>query len=1222
MRYQAFQNFYTNMALITEQAQLRLSVDGKQALDELSKYEIEVKTLSSSQKLLTSEMKTYEKELEQVRAKKQKLKDSIIELRKNTSANSKEIAEATAQYAQLGKKENEIALASLRVNKTYKEQEVVLDNAKKKTDELRASQSLQLRQAASLLYEQKQLRSELTSLTFGTESYIQALKRLDEIEGELKSREELTGRKNGIGASIAQKITPEPESTSIIDEITEKFSGTLSVVTLLVGYVSLLGTVIGKAFDAAREFGTAIGGLTAITGIEKGSEDLTYYIKEAQILGDVFGESSPKIIEAIQVVGSLKAELLNTKEALIDTTEQVMVLAAASGGMLSIDDSARAVTGSLNQFGEAADQSRRYINVLAAGAKEGSSEIQQTSEAFEKAGSVLKQNNITFEQSNALVQVLAGKALYGAEAGTALRNIFSKLEVTTNKDLNPAIVGLNTALDNLAKLSPQEIVKLFGVESLVAANALIEQRQEVDRLTKAVTGTNEAYDQYAKRIDNLDGDIKKYDQAWSGIWEDLGKKYEGFFRKVTSMTTEMLNQIRYFNIEIGGDSFIKVQTFGDISKQRAIEENYKKITQKAQNDARSLMNDFANGGGSGNILQKQLAGLNSALHQAKGGISLAMDNYVKAREKNLGQEQIQEILNDKKYHEAKYNFAKVESARLISIDKASEETKKKLQEGYDKDAQDKKDKEQQRTQKIEETKQHKRVEIEAKNIQEIAKLNAEAIENDLDREIRKVEVEGENAKKAKEKELTDAEFSEVEKEKLLSAFKVAQDGRTKRAISELREKAQLEDEKKAEESAKKILDITDRITRDHLQKNITKSNEQGDNFSVFNAKASLLEFERSQELRNKDLTSEQKFLIDKHYNDLYTAAFEELLKSEKVKTLKNKQEALNDEVQLTKDNVFKHHDAKAALLNFEYAQELINADKTGKSVEGIHRKYAEKRKEIDKELWQQIGQFAVQTYSTITEGFINSQNLDAQADQINLDNQKGRRLQALDAELKAGRITQKEYDAQKLKDEVEFDKKQRAIKRKQAQADHDANVIKATQSAIQSILQTMSSVPFPFNIPLAAIQAGLAFDQVSKLAAMPIPEFFDGGYTGNGGNAPKANDGKGGFFAIMHPNELTLSNADLSTDWGRTISRIYEARSVNNSIINTTQQAAITPTTNVDQSNKIIAEALMKVSDSNDKLTETLQSGIVAKNLWTPQDVDKLSTLQQENNKTKGKSLN
>lgn len=292
------------------------------------------------------------------------------------------------------------------------------------------------------------------------------------------------------------------------------------------------------------EFAKAMGGLAAITGLDlvKDAKDLDFYASSARSLGKAFAESSVEIVKTITIVGSLKPELLKQKEALVDITKDIITLSKASGGILSIEDSARAVTGALNQFDEAASQSTRYINVMAAGAKEGSSEINETAAAFKESGAVLKASNISFEQSNALVQALSSKMIKGGEAGTNLRNIFAKL-LTGTDELNPAVVGLEASLEGLSKLSPAEILKKFGQESVVAAMTLVEMRGKVNGLTTAITGTNEATEQYEKQINNLSGDLDKFGQSWSAMWLNIGSSQDGALRNLIQGVTGAINFI-------------------------------------------------------------------------------------------------------------------------------------------------------------------------------------------------------------------------------------------------------------------------------------------------------------------------------------------------------------------------------------------------------------------------------------------------------------------------------------------------------------------------------------------------------------------------------------------------------------------------------------------------------------------------------------------------------
>ena len=81
----------------------------------------------------------------------------------------------------------------------------------------------------------------------------------------------------------------------------------------------------------------------------------------------------------------------------------------------------------LNAPIEAASEMERMMNVMAAGAQEGASEVVQTSQALVQAGGMAKLANVSFEETNSALQALAQGGKYGAEAGVGLRNVLIKM---------------------------------------------------------------------------------------------------------------------------------------------------------------------------------------------------------------------------------------------------------------------------------------------------------------------------------------------------------------------------------------------------------------------------------------------------------------------------------------------------------------------------------------------------------------------------------------------------------------------------------------------------------------------------------------------------------------------------------------------------------------------------------------------------------------------------
>lgn len=95
-------------------------------------------------------------------------------------------------------------------------------------------------------------------------------------------------------------------------------------------------------------------------------------------------QSATDIMDAFKLVGSAKPELLSNKEALAAVTEQTLILASASG--MTLRNAVDAVTLSLNQYGDGADQAARYANVMAAGSKYGSAAVESVTKSIKSSG--------------------------------------------------------------------------------------------------------------------------------------------------------------------------------------------------------------------------------------------------------------------------------------------------------------------------------------------------------------------------------------------------------------------------------------------------------------------------------------------------------------------------------------------------------------------------------------------------------------------------------------------------------------------------------------------------------------------------------------------------------------------------------------------------------------------------------------------------------------------
>lgn len=293
---------------------------------------------------------------------------------------------------------------------------------------------------------------------------------------------------------------------------------------------------------STTDFGQAVADLSAITGAT--GKDLDFLRQKSMEFGETTTLSASQAAEAFRVIASAKPDLLSNVEALAQVTEQAIALAEATGD--DLPTAANTLGASLNMFNKGAEESARFINVLAAGSKFGAAQVGEMAESLKFAGGIAaNMSNLSFEETNASLQLLSQFAIKGGEAGTQLRMILLALETQANDNFKPSIVGMSQAFKNLedAQLSTTAAAKLFGSRNVNAANILIQNRKRVDDLTGALTGSTIAYEQQSRRVDTLSGDVKALKSAYEGLELNIGANLEPTMRALTQSATESIRAL-------------------------------------------------------------------------------------------------------------------------------------------------------------------------------------------------------------------------------------------------------------------------------------------------------------------------------------------------------------------------------------------------------------------------------------------------------------------------------------------------------------------------------------------------------------------------------------------------------------------------------------------------------------------------------------------------------
>lgn len=313
-----------------------------------------------------------------------------------------------------------------------------------------------------------------------------------------------------------------------------------TVRTFVAGYVgvSAISSAFMSAAQKSMEFEKSLSSLRSLTGVSAG--EMQFFQQQAIKMGATSTQTASQVVDAFKLIGSQKPELLKNKDALAEVTNQAIILAEAAG--MEVPDAAKALTGSLNQMGESANKAGEYINILAAASQAGSADIPYLTKAIEKSGGAANSVGIKYNELVAAIEAIAPKMSEASEAGTNLRNIFLTLESNADKNLKPSVVGLTKALENLAakNLDATQMTKMFGKESVTAALAIVNAKDNYLELVDAITGTNKALEQQQINNNNLAGSLNGVTSAWEGFVLTLNKS-NGPLKEAADVLTALLH---------------------------------------------------------------------------------------------------------------------------------------------------------------------------------------------------------------------------------------------------------------------------------------------------------------------------------------------------------------------------------------------------------------------------------------------------------------------------------------------------------------------------------------------------------------------------------------------------------------------------------------------------------------------------------------------------------
>lgn len=323
--------------------------------------------------------------------------------------------------------------------------------------------------------------------------------------------------------SLTALIPAGASAGTAITSLASAATTALGPLGLIAAAIAGVAAISISSISAVEDFDASLRSLSALTGVT--GQALDEVGDMAMEMSDKYNVASKEIVKSMELIGSQAPQLLKDMSALGKVTEAAIVLKKAAGGDMQITDSAKAITTVMNQMGVAAEEATGIINSMAAGSKAGAADIQYLTTAMAKSGAQAAEAGMTYQQMVAAIETVAPKFESAEVAGTSLNAVLVKLQTQSESKFNPAIVGINQALENLANagLTAEEKLKLFGRAGLLAGNTLIANRQAFKDMTDTVTGTSTAYDQMATRAGSLEGTFSKLKNSWNNFMIVIGQ---------------------------------------------------------------------------------------------------------------------------------------------------------------------------------------------------------------------------------------------------------------------------------------------------------------------------------------------------------------------------------------------------------------------------------------------------------------------------------------------------------------------------------------------------------------------------------------------------------------------------------------------------------------------------------------------------------------------------
>lgn len=420
-----------------------------------------------------------------------------------------------------------------------------------------------------------------------------------------------------------------------------------SIVSTLGGLGIGLGiTELGRSMIAAgKDFEAGMARVRAVTNAS--TEDFKAMEAEAKRLG---GTTKYTATEAAAALENLTRNGLTPTQA---TAALSKTLQLAQANSISLAEAADMATNTMNGFAMSVDELGTVNDMLSSTAAHSATNVLELAEAVKNAAPLATNCGIGIQETNAALGTLANVGIKGADAGTALKQVFMGLSTESDKgakalakyglQINQETIAADGLAGTLKKLyesgigkSNQDLADVFGRRAFSGAAALINNYEKFielnDTLASSYGETERMFEQGSGRMENA---LASLSSAWEAFQIKIFQGGESLFVAPLEALTGF---IRYATENLGTLAVKILAIFAGVKViqyfrqwQAAGSAAFMSMAAQAQ-AAHARVNTLER---AGLTLKKQIKAMEAQLAKASADQRLAIEIQLEAKKRQL-----------------------------------------------------------------------------------------------------------------------------------------------------------------------------------------------------------------------------------------------------------------------------------------------------------------------------------------------------------------------------------------------------------------------------------------------------------------------------------------------------------------------------------------------------------------------------------------------------------